>query len=405
MKNKKVLLTLFVIMGVFLFSECVETPPTPTATPPPMTEEPDIEPGMMWMRIFNQEGSRSTAHCCTTDSCDNVIVAGRSEFEDGFTFRTIKYDVHGDVLWNRLYSEGHTASGVATDSHNNIIVTGYSPSPSGSHKSDYVTIKCDPDGNLLWERRYDGGEYDRSWNVAVDLTDNIVVTGETKDGDYDYYTIKYDPDGNVLWSRRYDGGEDDYAYGIATDLKCNIIVTGYSNGGYYTVKYDPEGNVLWSKRYDSGDHDSSRGVATDSDNNIIVVGRAKNKFCTVKYDPHGNLLWERRVRVEIIHNPEAVAVDSRNNIIVVGAVSDTTIEEYVGEHYDYCTIKYDPDGNFLWIKTYDGGSKDYAEAVVADSADNITVAGYSLFNGKWSFLIIKYMGEQNSLFQLSFQIS
>ncbi|HPC81716.1 MAG TPA: hypothetical protein PL165_07675, partial [Methanofastidiosum sp.] len=41
------------------------------------------------------------------------------------------------------------ANGVATDSYNNVIVTGYSIIGG---KIRYCTIKYDPNGNIIWKR-------------------------------------------------------------------------------------------------------------------------------------------------------------------------------------------------------------------------------------------------------------
>lgn len=387
------LLTCVLILGVFLFTECVEETPvsTPTRTPVPAGKEPVVEPGMVWLTIYNEEGTRNVAYGVAVDSYDNVIVVGRCSLESKYTFRMIKYDAGGNVLWNKIHDRGHTALGVVIDSRDNIIVTGTS---SSGRETDYLTVKYDPDGTILWGRSYDGGSYDRAWGVAVDSNDHIIVTGESKGTDYDYCTIKYDTSGNVVWSRKHDGGNDDYAFGVATDSQSNIIVTGVSNDDYYTIKYDFKGDILWERTYDSGQSDFAQGVATDSDDNIIVVGRSKGVYHTIKYAPDSSVLWERSYDVAAVNTPEAIATDSTNNIIIVGASSDTTLQEYVGERSNYCVIKYDSDGRLLWMRAYDGGSKDTAEAVATDSADNVIVTGYSFFDGKWSFLTIKYMGDQ-----------
>jgi hypothetical protein len=73
----------------------------------------------------------------------------------------------------------------------------------------------------------------------------------------------------------------------------------------------------------------------------------------------------------------AIAIDSNDNIYVTGhsAVS--------GSINDYATVKYDPNGNEVWVATYDGPGNyfDYAEAIAIDSNDNIYVTGESLGSG------------------------
>ncbi|HRS26428.1 MAG TPA: hypothetical protein P5140_07820 [Methanofastidiosum sp.] len=162
------------------------------------------------------------------------------------------------------------------------------------------------DGDVIWKREYDGNGPDYAMGVATDSYNNVIVTGYSFMGDnldnLNYCTIKYDAAGNIIWKREYDGGDEDGAKGVATDSYNNVIVTGISEIGgrrsdYCTIKYDPNGNVVWEKEYDSGFDDFANGVATDSYNNVIVTGYSiiggKIRYCTIKYDPNGNIIWKR----------------------------------------------------------------------------------------------------------------
>jgi len=88
----------------------------------------------------------------------------------------------------------------------------------------------------------------------------------------------------------------------------------------------------------------------------------------VKECRYGNFevveIWNRSdgdVKTDIAYG---VAVDSNNNVIVTGG-------SYLGENYDYYTIKYDPNGNVIWNRTYDGESQDHARGVAVDSNNNV----------------------------------
>jgi hypothetical protein len=99
------------------------------------------------------------------------------------------------VLWASSYDGGvdDYALGVATDALNNVIVTGYSRNVTAGNY-DYYTIKYDPAGNVLWARSYDGVGHDWAYGVATDSLNNVIVTGSSYNataGNYDYYTIKY----------------------------------------------------------------------------------------------------------------------------------------------------------------------------------------------------------------------
>jgi hypothetical protein len=114
-------------------------------------------------------------------------------------------------------------------------------------------------------------------------------------------------------------------------------------------------------------------MAIDSSGNVYVTGHSPGDgtgydYATVKYDTNGNELWVAR------HNGTrdtsdlslALAVDGSGNVYVTGE-SDG----------DYCTIKYDTDGNELWVAHWDGpaGRRDQANALVVDDSGNVYVAG------------------------------
>ncbi|MCI0329446.1 MAG: SBBP repeat-containing protein [candidate division Zixibacteria bacterium] len=83
----------------------------------------------------------------------------------------------------------------------------------------------------------------------------------------------------------------------------------------------------------------------------------------------------------------AIAIDSSGNVYVTGSSFDSTTG------YDYCTIKYLPNGDTAWLRRYNGpgGFGDYAYAIDVDSFGNIYVAGESNgFGTSQDFAAIKY---------------
>ncbi len=186
---------------------------------------------------------------------------------------------------------------IAVDIAGNAYVTGASG-------GDYLTLKYDSDGNLLWEQRYNGpgnGEDDAS-AIAVDIAGNVYVTGRSVGAgtDFDFATLKYDSDGNLLWEQRYNGpgNRDDGGRAIALDSAGNVYVTGVTNGGatgydYTTLKYDTDGTQLWEAHYDY-EQDVPRAIALDIAGNVYVTGVSGAAFATLKYDSDGNLLSEQR---------------------------------------------------------------------------------------------------------------
>ena len=184
--------------------------------------------------------------------------------------------------------------------------------------------------------------------------------------------------GELLWTHvnpevpdvnQYDKGR------VAVDLDGNVVVVGAKiidgdpyNRDYVTVKHDAEGNELWLRTYDgpAGGLDIAAAVAVDSSGNILVTGMSSDgisgepsDIATLKYDPDGNLLWVERYRLLAngVDSGSAIVVDAAGNVYVAGA-SDSYHHSgcpALLASSDFVTIKYGPDGGEpLWVRNYDG---------------------------------------------------
>ncbi len=298
------------------------------------------------------------------------------------------------LLWADTLDNGgwDGAFSVAADNSNNVIVAGCS---FIGGNNDYVIVKYDMNGTMLWEDTLDNGDEDNAEAIAVDGADNIIVTGYAKlDGDYDYYTVKYDPNGGILWQDTVDNdGLYDIARGIAVDGSNNIIVTGYCDIGgdcvCLTVKYDPDGAIIWADTLAVGPYDSALGVAVDDANNIAVAGYtsdgANNDCLTAKYDSSGVLLWQETLDIREYDQAYGVAVDDAGNIIIAGCTGGAM------DDYDYLIVRYDPGGALIRVDTFDNaGNDDVAYAISALTAEDVFVTGYSLpLSGTYDYYTLK----------------
>jgi len=346
----------------------------------------------LWAKTYsNSNGAEAVA----IDGSGNVYVTGVTGFYTDYL--TVKYDSSGNVLWAQTYNSGNNdfARGIAVDGSGNIYVTGYSYNGSNY---DVLTVKYDPSGNVLWTKTYDSGINDYARGVAADGSGYIYVAGSTfagpKQGSQNnILTIKYDTAGAMIWDKTFDAGRAELAFGIAVDGENNIYMSGVqwsrSNpGDFVTIKADQDGNALWTAIYDSGDEDYATGVAVDAGGNVYVTGSFYNgkyyDYLTVKYDSNGEALWNRIYSGNGDDYAEGIAV-YENNIYVTGS-------SWNGLNYDALTIKYSPEGVDEGVKIYDSGDNDYAYAITAEENGNIYVAGYD--NG---FLIIKYIDHPHIL--------
>ncbi|HEX7401238.1 MAG TPA: FG-GAP-like repeat-containing protein [candidate division Zixibacteria bacterium] len=356
-----------------------------------------------WVRRYNGSGNNlDEAVAIAVDTSGNVYVTGYSVgIGTGNDYVTIKYYPDGDTAWVRRYNgpvdSADVAEALAIDASGNVYVTGASVGTGGRDSwpnYDYATIKYYPNGDTAWVRRYNGpgNDLDVAYALAVDRSGNVLVTG----GSYgigtggDYATIKYYPDGDTAWVRRYIGpgstNNSDFALALAVDGSGNIYLTGYSNGSesicdYATVKYYPNGDTAWVRRYNNNDWDWANAIAVDGWGNVYVTGTSidsatSNDYATVKYYPNGDTAWARTYGSPAPVDDEAlgIALDDSGNVYVTGRSCDTLMRGW-----DYGTIKYHPNGDTAWVRTYNGPGNydDVANDIAVDDSGNVYVTGYS----------------------------
>ncbi len=382
-----------------------------------------------WKARYDGPAHREdTAASLTSDALGNVIVTGSSNGVDtGPDYATIKYGPTGGELWTaRVANSGASRTyrlepaAMALDPWGNIFVTGKLEDGSLYVPDAYVTTKYDPDGSELWSAEHSSLDGDSIVeDLTIDAEGNVLVTGSLETSHQDpeaYVTVKYNPDGSELWVAEYDGaeGEEDAAVSVAVDGIGNVHVTGYSEGDgtgwdYATVKYGPDGGEHWARRYngplDSTDFPAS--IAVDSWSNVYVTGISRGSgtgydFATVKYDPNGNELWVARYDGPASEDDEAgsVLVNSLGEVFVTGS------SEGAGTDRDFATIKYDQDGNEAWVARYDGPTSEGETAVgmALDETGNVYVTGWSYY-ADWDIgtATIKYDPDGNEVWAARYE--
>lgn len=199
----------------------------------------------------------------------NVIVTGAA----GGWMLMAAYDPSGNQIWTKTVEASTGAQDVAVGPAGEFYVVG------GTNV--FLVIKHDANFNELWRKTYSVGYYAK--RVVMDSQGNAIITGVV--GSYlDWMTIKLDASGNLLWSRRYDQHQanDEIPYFMAMGADDSVYITGqggpgptFGNVSYLrtvTAKYAPDGTQVWAAT--SFDSVRGLGVKLGSDNNVFVVGES-----------------------------------------------------------------------------------------------------------------------------------
>lgn len=357
---------------------------------------------------YNQSGtSWDEPFDIFVDDAGNVYVAGVSSAR-GIT--TVKYDAFGDTLWTANLNASGGAEGLclAVDSLFNVYVGGnvWNAGPG----ADIAVIKYSPSGVEQWstflrgDSSYDNGLID----LEVDGQGSVFITAKTANQFFDeffyndFITVKLDTAGIEEWRQYYSASNtsDDIPIGLEIDQQGNVIIGGNSFEGdddYVTIKYTPIGVQEWIRTYESpsASEDIAMSMAVDSEDNIIITGYSWRdseafNYLTVKYDSSGNKLWVSEYigegnKRDFAH---AVALDAQDDIYVTGSSREGTLGDAAAH-----TVRYNPNGDQVWAISYcdTASSSNFGHAIAVDPENNVYVGIHSFGNNSgWDYVTVKY---------------
>lgn len=275
-----------------------------------------------WAASFREPYSYIEPLQVAIDGSRNVVIVGWFDSSANFGGSTLTtssgpasyvaaFSSTGTHLWSRSI-ELVTVYAVATDSADNVIITGWmyddtdfgggTVANSSSVGSSMFLAKYDSSGNHVWSYSFGDGITAGGYELAVDSSDNVLVVGQyigdltigsdsSSTSARSGFLAKFNSSGSPLFARFFESSSSSYkvySEGIAVASNdSSIAVSGAftgivdfgdgpltsSNGGTssdtFVAKFDSAGNALWSSNYGP-----SRGqhVGADSSGNVIISG-------------------------------------------------------------------------------------------------------------------------------------
>lgn len=306
-----------------------------------------------------------------------------------------------------------------------------------SNMSDFFIAKYDTAGNVIWVRSYGGMLSDDAFGVTSDLSGNIFVTGMFNSDTFiigsdtlhctdpmgdsaDVFVAAFDPLGNPLWARSAAGMGLDEANGIATDPAGNVYITGEfdsdtihfgpqflvnnATGNSYDaflVKYDGGGNVIWTNAFGGTNYEFSKSITVDANGIVTIAGYSQSDSIVsptgvllnnsvqglsdgfvARYDISGTMLWSRMFGGASDEQISDGASDGSGNFFACGhsysgyfLFGSDSFVNHGGFVTDIFLLKYDVQGNAMWVSGGGGTGYDNAESVTCDNANNIFIGG------------------------------
>lgn len=258
----------------------------------------------------------------------------------------LKLRQNGDAEWLKLYKpemnvQGGFLSGELT-SDSGYIVSGWNR-VGGSGKNDFLVLKLDSQGSIVWQKTYGGESEDFASSIQQTPDGGYIVAGSTESfgaGKGDLWVLKLDSDGRVIWGKTYGGSEYDAGYdsiSITTTADGGYVVATNTvsvqfGGGNWILKLTSSGSVVWEKSYRQQTPDGWRSCNLQmsanrtADGGCIVTGKIYNltsigtsDVCILKLDENGNTMWQKIFGSGSGEDtPYSIQETSEGNIIVTG---------------------------------------------------------------------------------------
>jgi hypothetical protein len=226
--------------------------------------------------------------------------------------------------------------------------------------------------NFEWAKSTGGTSYDKGTAITTDDLNNVYSVGYfegtvdfdpgpgvfnlTSAGSKDVFISKLDVNGNLIWAKNMGGTGYDAINSVATDNVGNVYTTGFFR--------------------DVADFDPSAGVF-----NLTSAG-GKDIFIS-KLDSNGDFVWAKSIGSVNDEQGNGIAIDGSGNVYSTGIFEATvdfnpgagTVNLVSQGQDDVFVSKLDPNGGFVWAKSFGGSSTDGVGEITIDNADNVYTTG------------------------------
>jgi len=365
-----------------------------------------------------------------------------------------KHDNDGNLIWSQaiLGAGNYIVYAQATDQYGNLYLSYSHASDSANATAlweDICIVKIKNNGQIAWTKWYGTKYNDAVTGIAVDSKNNIILSGYffkngsspplidsikldgltlVSKGNTDIFLAKMDSSGVIYWAKDIGTKYSESANSISLTSNDEIIMvgsfenkfsidslpqivsisTGPITGDYFVAKFDSLGRGEWiipigGRRQlagTSGGEINCNIVCSDANGSIIIGGnfndcdlKIGNLYLTptaynlgtydmwfAKLDDLGIVDWAKKaggINFDFLRN---ITTDSKGNIYLTGEYGNNCVFENDtlhtnGNFTSYFVSKYDPNGNLIWYKSPSTNSGSVGYGVAINNIGELLLAG------------------------------
>ncbi len=255
----------------------------------------DLSGNKIWQKTYGGS-NRDIGHKAIITSDGHILIVGQtnspgiSRGNDDVWLS--KIDIDGNEKWYKAYGKMNHEVGydiIELESGDFFIVGSREFYDDGA--KDILLIKVDNLGNKIWDKtigvqgQYEEIAYSISKSKFSDRYFICASTNSSNNNWYDPQVINIDFDGNIIWNRIYNGSGLKHTRWVATSSieggatlvgTTNYYRSSGNNEDAYVINIDKNGDKLWDFAVQGGDNDWGWDIIETYFGEIVLVGSTKS---------------------------------------------------------------------------------------------------------------------------------
>lgn len=332
-------------------------------------------------RFYKEGGSDYVPFDISMADSNHVFIVGARDDLSQRTPVISKMSIQGDVIWEKQYTTNSYSSFKKTTLCSNNELIGLI-----DLWENYAITRLNKDGELQWTKAFS----DTSFSYASILQgvttfekeDSSIITF----GRYNatstcencapkFHLSNLDPQGNVLWSKRYCSPHNGHSFSALDIIETNNGNLLLTLSGSRFVELNASGDILNQWAFDAP-LISNIGIRQLSDGSYFICGKVDEIIRVIKFDAQFTPIWQYSLESSPNHYSrisDLVITDDR--LTLVGQINSyDTIQPFQNRGL---LISLDYNGTILQSQMYSRGGKDKFSAAIPTQNNSILITGDS----------------------------
>jgi hypothetical protein len=209
---------------------------------------------------------------------------------------------NGDLIWqNCIGGPGQDgARSMALTSDGAVVIAGWSntntfPDEGITGPDNLWVVKLNLNGVVLWERFFGGPGDDQGWDIMETMAGELIAVGQHKSPladstawQYDAWVVALDPDGQLVWEKKFGGNANDMAFAVGQYANGNLVVAGLTqssdgdvSGNHGSVdgwlfSTGDQNELLWQRCIGGTAEELVRALVVEPTGAVVVAGRTSS---------------------------------------------------------------------------------------------------------------------------------